>query len=86
VLKIVKNKRYVNVVLHTLTFGGRILPFLPFAFFQVFERGVYIIKGGLLKYIFKYLFIFTYIIIKGIFSGKRPEKGKRQKRQILKRG
>jgi len=79
VLKIVKNKRYVNVVSHTLTFGGRILPFLPFAFFQVFERGVYIIKGGLLKYIFKYLFIFTYIIIKGISLENAPKKAKGKK-------
>jgi hypothetical protein len=46
VLKIVKNKRYVNVASHTLTFGGGILPFLPFAFFWAFERGLYIIKGG----------------------------------------
>lgn len=33
-------------------------------------HGGYILyRGGLLKYIFKYLFIFTYIIIKGISLG-----------------
>jgi hypothetical protein len=37
----------------------------------VFARGLYIVKGGVLKYIFKYLFIFTYIIIKG-FSTETP--------------
>jgi len=72
-----KNIIFLNTFLPLLTLREANLSFYLFVFSRVFARGPIYVLGGLLKYIFKYLFIFTYIIIKGLSLVNALQKTKR---------